>query len=327
MPTPSTALAPPTEPDKPAASTPATVEKTAVDFPMGITPGGATDGWRLAKMLSQSTLVPKAFFGKTNDIWVAVQMGAELGLKPMLALQSIAVINGRPSLWGDGLLALLMGDPRYQDHDEYFEVKGERRDGLVAADWKDLSTAAVCTFWRHGKNIPVTRRFTVAHAQKAGLLTKQGPWQEYPDRMLQMRARSFAGRDAFPDVLRGMRAAEELRDFPDAEPAPAPRVVQRLSSRAAAAPAEASAVIDAAPQPETAAADAPVTVTGLVVALDDLATGSFVTLSTGETIAVDDEAVIAQLAEVLNRDTAVHLRCIPGALNGDLVVCAVTRAD
>jgi hypothetical protein len=51
-------------------------------------------------------------------------------------------------------------------------------------------------------------------AKAAGLLGKQGPWSQYPKRMRQMRARGFALRDVFPDVLKGMPVAEEVMDTP-----------------------------------------------------------------------------------------------------------------
>ena len=54
----------------------------------------------------------------------------------------------------------------------------------------------------------------MADAKTAGLIGKQGPWTQYPKRMRQMRARAFALRDVFPDVLRGMPVAEELQDMP-----------------------------------------------------------------------------------------------------------------
>jgi hypothetical protein len=81
-------------------------------------------------------------------------------------------------------------------------------------------------FVRRDKATPITRRFSIGEAKRASLLGKPGPWQEYPSRMLRMRARSFAARDAFPDVLRGIRAVEELRDIPADAPA---RAVRRLS--------------------------------------------------------------------------------------------------
>lgn len=70
---------------------------------------------------------------------------------------------------------------------------------------------AVCIAKRHGSS-PVTARFSVMDAKRAGLWTKAGPWQTYPRRMLQMRARSFALRDAFPDVLKGLISVEEALD-------------------------------------------------------------------------------------------------------------------
>ena len=210
------------------------VAKVAVR--LGMAPQTFEEGYRLAQLMASTQLVPKDFQGKPAEVLVAIELGMEVGLAPMQALQSIAVINGRPSIWGDGFLALIMSARPYKDHEEFYEVDGERRDGLTAEDFKKPTTAAVCTFWRHDKAKPVTSRFTVAQAAKAGLIGKQGPWTTYPDRMLKMRARSWAGRDCFPDILRGIRTAEEAFDTPEEEldipPASAPvpaREVRRIS--------------------------------------------------------------------------------------------------
>ncbi len=71
---------------------------------------------------------------------------------------------------------------------------------------------------------PIERRFSVQDARRAGLWGRPGPWSQYPQRMLQMRARAFALRDAFADVLGGLYLREELEDA-DARRAlePAPR--------------------------------------------------------------------------------------------------------
>jgi hypothetical protein len=212
QPSPSQQLQPAAKGEPPAQRGPAVAVK------LGIAPTSVEEGWRLAQYLAQSELVPKNFRKAPADILVAIEMGMELGLPPMQALASIAVINGRASVWGDGFLALIMASSLYADHDEFYEVAGQRKDGLTADDLKKDDTAAVCTFWRHGKSTPVTRRFTIAQAKKANLLGKEGPWTNYPDRMLSMRARGFAGRDAFPDLLRGIRTAEEALDTPPAPP-------------------------------------------------------------------------------------------------------------
>jgi hypothetical protein len=217
---------------------------------MGLMPSTLEDGWRLAQLLAKSALVPEDFRGKPENVLVALQLGAEVGFPPMQALQSIAVINGRPSIWGDGFLALLINSRPYRSHDEYFEVAVlqdvtevgtdgkahvvkkwimERRESLVVEDWKRDDTAAVCTFWRKDRPNPTTVRFTVGQAKKASLLSKSGTWQTYPDRMLKMRARSWAGRDAFPDVLRGLSTAEESGDVVLDVPPP-PREPRRASA-------------------------------------------------------------------------------------------------
>lgn len=104
----------------------------------------------------------------------------------------------------------------------------ETVDQLTAADLQDDRTRAICTVWRKGQAEPTTRTFSIADAKRAKLWGKPGPWTEYPARMLQMRARSFALRDAFPDVLKGLRTVEELQDIPPDE-LPPPRAVTRRS--------------------------------------------------------------------------------------------------
>ncbi len=158
---------------------------------------------QFAKMAASSDLMPRDYKGKPENIMIAVQMGSEVGLSPMQAIQNIAVVNGRPSLWGDAMLALVRRDPRCLDVAEHIEGDGDAR-------------VAVCVVKRANAS-PITGRFSVDNAKKAGLWGKPGPWQQYPERMMQMRARGFALRDAFPDVLKGLQSAEEARDIP-AEP-------------------------------------------------------------------------------------------------------------
>jgi len=252
-------------------------------------------------------------------VLVAIQLGIELGFAPMQAMQSIAVVNGRPSVWGDGFLALLMASPFYQDHDEYYEVDGQRKDGLTTEDLKKDPTTAVCTFWRHGKSMPVTRRFSVGQAKKAGLLTKAGTWTEYPDRMLAMRARGFAGRDTFPDVLRGLKTTEELRDMPELEAAEStpPRLVQRLS--------ETRPSVE--PSPQTPPAE--VIVTGQVHEIEESTDCYWVTLRNGERLAIEKTQKDADVAELLKFGGTDHLLrfvCKPTAGNG-LALVGFTIAD
>lgn len=61
--------------------------------------------------LAESDMVPKDFKGKPGNCLIAMQWGAELGLKPLQSLQNLAVINGRPALWGDAVIALVLASP------------------------------------------------------------------------------------------------------------------------------------------------------------------------------------------------------------------------
>lgn len=141
---------------------------------------------------------------------IRLQAGLELGLTPIWSLTNIMVTNGRPSVWGDALLGLVLNHKDCEDVIETFEGTG---DNLVA----------ICEVHRKGR-LPVKREFSVADAKRAGLHGKN-VHNSYPKRMLQMRARSWACRDSFADALRGLGVIEELRD---AEPKQATaRIVER----------------------------------------------------------------------------------------------------
>jgi len=163
-----------------------------------LTPTSLSEAMDLANLIAESDICPKDYQKKAGNVLVAVQMGAELGLQPMQALQNIAVINGRPSVWGDSMLALAMANPAFEDIKETFD---------------DDTMTATCVIKRKGMS-GVERKFSQEDAVQANLWSKSGPWKQYPKRMLQMRARGFCLRDAFPDALRGLITAEEAVDLP-----------------------------------------------------------------------------------------------------------------
>jgi hypothetical protein len=164
-------------------------------------------------MVAASEFAPKDFRGKPESCLLAIQHGSEIGLSPMQSLQNIACINGRPAIWGDAALAVAMASPVCESVTETIDGEG---DNMVAT----------CTAKRRGYEKPTVVRFSVADAKKAGLWGKTGPWSQYSKRMLQLRARGFALRDAFPDVLKGLVTAEEAQDYPTTPAAAQPVVVR-----------------------------------------------------------------------------------------------------
>jgi hypothetical protein len=165
-----------------------------------IIPQSLEDVYRLSKCIAESGLAPQGM-RSPEQVTVAIMTGLEIGLPPMFAIQKIAVINGRPSIWGDAVPAILWSR------------------GFKLREWSDGTGDALtahCEVVRPD-GIVIDRTFSVAQAKKANLWSKPGPWAQYPDRMLQMRARGLACRDGAPDALSGLYLAEEIQET-DAPP-------------------------------------------------------------------------------------------------------------
>ncbi|WP_322884213.1 hypothetical protein U8C35_07595 [Sinorhizobium medicae] len=178
-----------------------------------IVPQDFDGAWRIATAVTKAGMAPTGL-DTPEKAMVAIMHGMEVGLTPMAALQSIAVVNGRPTIWGDGAIGLVRGSGKCEWIKERIDGEG---DAMVA----------VCEVKRKGEADAIKATFSVADAKKAALWGKAGPWQQYPKRMLVMRARAFALRDGFADVLRGLGIAEEVQDTPaqirDITPPPPPR--------------------------------------------------------------------------------------------------------
>jgi len=200
--------------------------------PFDFTPRSLSEAIRLAELMAQSELVPKQFQGKPGDILICVQFGQEVGLRPMQALQGIAIINGRPTIWGDAALGIVLNSGLMENYKEM--------------TLEEIEAAGKAVFWAKRKGVaePIIREFSLEHARKAKLLSKSGPWQEYPYRMLQMRARAWGLRDGFADVLKGIAIREEVEDI--MEPVEAPKVLA-MPKRKSAAPPPAESEAQSAP--------------------------------------------------------------------------------
>jgi hypothetical protein len=160
---------------------------------------------QLAGQLAKSEMVPKAYRGKPQDLFVAMAMGYQIGLSVEQSIQAIAVINGKPCLWGDDMLALCMNHPEFVDIIE---------EPIISQNNQVMGYR--CTVKRKGM-ADHTEEFDLNKAKKAGLLGKPGVWTQYPERMMQLRARGFALRNKFPDALKGLRSREEVEDYVEAE--------------------------------------------------------------------------------------------------------------
>lgn len=115
-------------------------------------PKSTAEAMELAKTLASSQLIPKAFQQRPGDVFVAMMWSHSLGIPIVQGLQGIAVINGKPSLYGDALLAVCMGSGQMADIEE--TVTGSA-DNLTAT----------CKVTRRGKPTPVVSTFSIADAR------------------------------------------------------------------------------------------------------------------------------------------------------------------
>jgi hypothetical protein len=161
--------------------------------PAPIFPQSIQEAAHLAEVIYKSGTAPRGM--NPSSIMVSIMRGAAIGIEPFQAIDKIPIVNGRPLIMGEAALALVRGSGKASYVKEWLEGEGDKRIAYCEA--------------KRGEEI-IARQFAVTDARKAGLWGKSGPWTQYPDRMLGMRARAFCLRDGFPDVLGGLYLKEEF---------------------------------------------------------------------------------------------------------------------
>lgn len=178
----------------------------------GLIPTNIEEAYRMAKAFALAEMLPKSYGTGDPDkmaakAFTAMQLGAEVGMSPMQSIQSIAVVNGMPSIWGDAQKAIVF------NHRDCIDIVETTKGTFPNDDY-----TAICVAKRKNKE-DVTEEFSVADARKAGLWGKSGTWSSHPKRMLKYKARAFALRDQFPDALKGLtHSAEEMEGMVDITP-------------------------------------------------------------------------------------------------------------
>jgi len=172
-----------------------------------IVPRNLDEAWRYSQAIVSAGMVPDSLRGANNEqttakVMMIINKGMEVGLPPQSALANIMIVNNRPSIWGDGAIALVQASGKLDWIAE--TIEGEPKSD----NW-----TAICRIKRYDNEQIIERKFTYKQAKDANLIKRV--WLTYPERMLQMRARAFAIRDGFADVLSGLSIAEEVRDIPE----------------------------------------------------------------------------------------------------------------
>lgn len=171
------------------------------------------DAMKVASIAAQERL-----YGVRNaqEAFVRIATGLEIGLSPFQSLNAIHVIEGRPTLSAQWMVALIKSSPICEK--------------FVCT----VSTDKIATYVTKRKNEgEMTLSFTIEQAQRGGL-TGRGPWKAHTEDMLRARAASKLARMVYPDLLAGMYTPDEVADIPVSHFEPAPESAPRLVEAEAA---------------------------------------------------------------------------------------------
>lgn len=161
-------------------------------------------GQRMAKALSTGTIVPKDYQGNVGNCMIAVEIAARLKTSPLLVMQNLYIIGGRPAWSTQYIVAMIEATKRYKSSLHY-EISG-KGDSLSCYAWAE----------RHDGSKDVGPEITMAMAKAEGWLSKNGSkWQTMPQVMIRYRAASFFGRLYCPDALLGIYSVDEAREMVD----------------------------------------------------------------------------------------------------------------
>jgi len=182
-----------------------------IDISNGIRPSSYDELMQFAALVDRSGLVPSTLAkGGVPAIAMALISNLEAGRNMILGLQDIAVINGKLSVYGDGVLSMIRGSGLFDE--EAFE---ESESG----EFRQPGWTFKCTVRRLPNGKPKTGVFTWQEAMAAGFdkIKEPSPWARFPRRMMVWKARQWVLRDTFGDILRGYKIAEEAMDMIDLE--------------------------------------------------------------------------------------------------------------
>ena len=157
----------------------------------------------MANMLSSSTIIPSAYYKRPENCFVALDMASRMGLSPMIVMQNLFVIQGKPSWSGSAIGAMLKASPQFKDMELVYVGKPN------TDEWGAYVTAKKVVNDQVVKGATVT----IAMSKKEGWYGKSGSkWQTLPELMLAYRAYAFFGRVHSPELLMGLQSSDEIVD-------------------------------------------------------------------------------------------------------------------
>ena len=205
----------------------------------GLVLNSLDDAWRFAQYVVKAGMAGS--MTGPEQVLIAMQCGAEIGLSAMQSIQNIYVVRGRPTVFGDALPGLVLPTGLLEKFDEWFEdctlcqqceaaikadgicryCKGRGYTRVLRVPDKPTDDFRACCYTLRRNGVSRETTFSVADAKRAGLWEKRTekgsptPWVTHPGRMLTWRARTWNFRDQFADVLKGLSVKEEIDELPN----------------------------------------------------------------------------------------------------------------
>jgi len=156
---------------------------------------------RVSQMLAKSELIPKEYQGKIQNIMIALELSARIGASPIMVMQNLYIVHGKPSWSSTFIIASLNACKKFSPL--RFELAGEKENMSCYAWAYELST--------NEKIVGPT--VTMAMAKAEGWIDKNGSkWKTMPELMIRYRSAAFFGRLYAPEILMGMQTMEEFID-------------------------------------------------------------------------------------------------------------------
>lgn len=165
-------------------------------------PGNFEHAQRVAKMLASSTLIPKDYQGNVQNTMIAMEMATRIGASPLMVMQNLNIIHGKPSWSSTFIIAALNACNKFSPL--RFVMSGEGEEYGCMAWAYDAET----------KEKLEGPKVTMKMANAEGWVSKAGSkWKTMPELMFRYRAAAFFGRLYAPEILMGMMTAEEIMDI------------------------------------------------------------------------------------------------------------------
>lgn len=163
----------------------------------------------MANMLAKSTIVPITYQNRPENTFVALDMASRMGISPMVVMQNLYVIQGKPSWSGQAMASLIRNSGQFRN----VTLNYVGKEGTDT--WGAYVSAERATDGREIRGATVT----IATAKKEGWYQKAGSkWQTMPELMLAYRAYAWFGRVHAPEIMMGLQSTEEVYDSSDTAP-------------------------------------------------------------------------------------------------------------